>query len=95
MMKIEQIALCTISDLISCELGSYKHICNGSYTSGDLKKNDTLISAKGGISFKAGSAGRSTRVSTGRLSTSIGYGEASSCCNTDSAITSGPGSGLS
>jgi len=56
MMKTEPTALCTISGLISCEPDSCRHICNGSYTSGDLKRNDTLIAVKDGTNFKVGSA---------------------------------------
>jgi len=93
MMKTELTALCTINGLISCEPGSCRRICNGSYTSGDLKKNDTLISAKGGTSSKIGPAGRSIRVSKESFSTFIDCGEISSCCDTYSATISGPGPG--
>ena len=88
MMKTKLTTLCTISGMISCEPNSCKHICNGSYTSGDLKKNDTLIPAKDGTTSKVGSARRSTSVSTESSLTSISCWEVFSYCDTNSAITS-------
>jgi len=95
MMKTESTTLCTISGLISCEPGFCRHICNGSYTSGDFKKNDTLIAATGGTSFKVGFVERSIKVSRGSSSTSIDNRKISSYCDTDSAAASGPTFGLS
>ena len=78
---------------ISCEPIFCKKICNGSYISGDFKKNEALIAAKNGISSTVGSAGSSTRVSIGNSTTFVGRGEISSCRDTNSATTSGPNFG--
>ena len=48
MMKAEPTTLCTISSLISYERVSCRHICKGSYSSGDLNDNEVLITVKDG-----------------------------------------------
>jgi len=68
-------------------------MCKGSYTAGDLEK--ALTAAKDGTTAMVGSAGRSTRVSIGSFSTSVGREEISSCGDTNSATTFGPDSGSS
>jgi len=56
---------------ISCEHVSCRKICNGKYTSSDLKKNEALMATKDGTSSIVGSTGRCTRVSIGSSSTSV------------------------
>ena len=80
-----------IKILVSCETGSWRKICKGSYTSGDFKKIEALIIAKGGTSFIVDYAGKSTRVSINNSATSMGCEEISSCNDINSATTTGPG----
>jgi len=95
MIKTKPSVLFTISSLISCEPVSYKHICKGSYSSGDLNDNKALIAAKNGTSSIVGSTERSIRVSIGSSTTFVGCEENFSCSDINSAIICGPDSGSS
>ena len=74
---------------ISYEVVFWRKICKRSYTSGDVKNNDALLTVKDGTSSVIDSAERSNRVSIGSSSTSVGCEEISSYSDTNSVTTSG------
>jgi len=90
-LKTGLIVLCTIRNLISCELVRYRKICKGSYVSDNLRDNGTLIAGDDGNSFMVGSAESSTEISTRGPSISVGREEVS-YNGTNSATTSDFGS---